>query len=89
MRIMIVGASGLIGSAVAARLAADGQENVAAARRPQGTNSSAITRRRVDLAEATDPQAWTPHLKSVDAVVNCAGTLQDAPGQSTAGVHVR
>jgi uncharacterized protein YbjT (DUF2867 family) len=34
-----------------------------------------------------DPADWEPHLRGVDAVVNCAGILQDGPGNSTSGVH--
>jgi uncharacterized protein YbjT (DUF2867 family) len=86
MRVLIVGASGMIGSALAARLAAAGHDVVAVARRPHfGTG----TRLRLDLAGIADPQTWLPHLAGVDAVVNCAGTLQDAPGNATAGVHAR
>jgi uncharacterized protein YbjT (DUF2867 family) len=86
MRVLIVGASGLIGSAVAARLVAAGHEVVAVGRRP---NSGPAAWLRLDLARITDPQAWLRHLAGIDAVVNCAGTLQDAPGNSTAGVHAR
>jgi uncharacterized protein YbjT (DUF2867 family) len=86
MRVLIVGASGLIGSALAARLAEAGHDVVAVARRPHSGKGSWL---RLDLAHITDPQAWLPHLAGVDAVVNCAGMLQDAPGQSTAGVHAR
>jgi uncharacterized protein YbjT (DUF2867 family) len=89
MRVLIVGAGGLIGSAVAARLAAAGHDVVGVGRRSQ--NSTGSTRPgawlRLDLARVTDPQTWLAHLAGIDAVVNCAGTLQDAPGQSTAGVH--
>src|SRR4051794_16499773 len=88
MRVLIVGASGMIGSALSTRLASAGHEVVAVARRaPSGAGAG--TWLRLDLARITDPQAWLPHLAGVDAVVNCAGTLQDAPGNSTAGVHAR
>ena len=87
MRVLIVGASGMIGSALAARLAAEGHDVAAVARRPQSGAASHWL--RLDLARIADPQAWLPHLAGVDAVVNCAGTLQDAPGNSTAGVHAR
>lgn len=30
---------------------------------------------------------WVELLRGADALVNCAGTLQDAPGESTSGVH--
>jgi uncharacterized protein YbjT (DUF2867 family) len=32
-------------------------------------------------------ERWQTHLTNVDAVVNCAGILQDAPGESTRKVH--
>ena len=41
---------------------------------------------RLDFREATRPVDWTPHLAGIDAVVNCAGVLQDSPRDSTAGV---
>jgi uncharacterized protein YbjT (DUF2867 family) len=42
---------------------------------------------RMDMAEATSPSDWLPHLHGVQGVVNCAGILQDAPGNSTRRVH--
>jgi uncharacterized protein YbjT (DUF2867 family) len=41
----------------------------------------------IDVARAVDPADWLPHLHGIDAVVNCAGVLQDSPRDSTAGVH--
>ncbi len=43
----------------------------------------------LDIAKATSPADWLPHLAGIDAVVNCAGVLQDSPRDSTAGVHTR
>lgn len=76
-RVMIVGASGFIGSALAARLKSEGHEV-----RPLG-------RRQLDMAGAVRPETWLPFLKGVDAVVNCAGVLQDSPRDSTSGVHTQ
>src|SRR5690606_26985539 len=42
----------------------------------------------VDIARATRPADWIGHLAGIDAVVNCAGVLQDSPTDSTEGVHV-
>jgi uncharacterized protein YbjT (DUF2867 family) len=42
----------------------------------------------LDVGLATCPEVWLPLLDGIDAVVNCAGTLQDGPGESTRGVHV-
>jgi uncharacterized protein YbjT (DUF2867 family) len=88
VRILIVGASGFIGSTVAAHLGAQGHQIVMVTR---GGSSAGLRPAKViqqNVARATDPEDWLPHLAGVDAVVNCAGTLQDGPGNSTAGVHV-
>jgi uncharacterized protein YbjT (DUF2867 family) len=89
LRILLIGASGLIGSAVAARLARDGHEIVAV-----GRGGGPAARRvpvdrwvRLDLRDATAPEAWLPHLAGVDAVVNCAGVLQDSSRDSPSRIH--
>jgi len=87
MRILVVGASGFIGGAVTARLLARGDEVVGVARR-FGVEHPSLRWVRVDVAQATSPEAWKPYLDGIDAVVNCAGVLQDAPGDAARGVHV-
>jgi len=90
MRILVLGAYGLIGSHIVARLAADGCEivglgrNVAAARR-RFPDVVWIERDLRDMRRAAD---WTPLLYDVDAIVNCAGALQDNPRDDLAAVHV-
>jgi uncharacterized protein YbjT (DUF2867 family) len=42
----------------------------------------------LDIANGT-PSDFASLLSGIDAVVNCAGILQDAPGESTEGVHHR
>jgi uncharacterized protein YbjT (DUF2867 family) len=90
MRILVAGATGLIGSSLCARLAADGHEVVATARgtAPAGTRS--VSRWiHVDFTRATEPAQWLPHLEGVDAVVNCVGVLQDSPREDTSAAHIR
>ena len=41
----------------------------------------------LDIAAATRPEDWLACLAGIDAVVNCAGVLQDSPIDSTRGVH--
>lgn len=89
MRVLLTGATGFIGSAVAARLRAEGHEVIGVTR-----NLGAAARRvavsrwvRLDIGRATQSQDWAPHLQGVDAVVNCAGVLQDGGTDSTAAVH--
>lgn len=86
MRVMVTGATGFIGSAVCARLYAEGHAVVAIVRSENAPAIAAADRTvAVDLSAATRAQDWRPHLAGVDAVVNCAGVLQDSPRESTTG----
>ncbi len=90
MRVLVTGATGLIGGAVVARLIGLGHEIVAVARRTGRARRSMPGARwlALDIAAMADAQDWLPHLAGVDAVVNCAGVLQDSARDSTRGVHV-
>lgn len=88
MRILILGATGFIGSAIRARLAAEGHRIVGLARRARAADASGVDWRELDIARATDSADWLPLLNGIDAVINCAGVLQDSPRDSTHGVHV-
>lgn len=90
MRVLVTGAYGLIGSAILARLHREGHEVAGTGR------SIAEARRRfpyarwiaADFAQLTTPEAWQPLLGGIDAVVNCAGALQDGPRDDLRRVHV-
>jgi uncharacterized protein YbjT (DUF2867 family) len=89
LRVLLTGATGLIGSAVAARLKQDGHELTGV-----GRSGGADARRlpldrwiRLDLRQALREENWLPHLAEIEAVVNCAGVLQDSGRDSTAEVH--
>jgi uncharacterized protein YbjT (DUF2867 family) len=90
MRIVVIGAYGLLGGYVTARLLRDGHEVVglgrditAAARRFPAVNWV-----RADL-RTMRPDGWVKVLAGVDAVVNCAGALQDSPRDDLHAVHVK
>jgi uncharacterized protein YbjT (DUF2867 family) len=84
---LVLGASGFIGSAVCARLVADGHRVLGVSRNRYDAGLVSIEHIALDISRATAPQDWLPLLPGVEAVVNCAGTLQDSPGESTYGVH--
>ncbi|MEH6663783.1 MAG: SDR family oxidoreductase [Brevundimonas sp.] len=87
MKVLVPGATGLIGAHVAARLQAEGRQVVAA-----GRDRRLLAQRfpgrwvHADLAR-TDAARWAVLLQDVDAVVNCAGALQDGLGDDLAAVH--
>ncbi|MBI1683874.1 SDR family oxidoreductase [Caulobacter hibisci] len=88
MRIVVIGAYGLIGSYVTARLLADGhavvgvgRDLVQARRRFPAVDWKAADLRTASIAD------WTALLAGADAVVNCAGALQDGPRDDLKAVH--
>ena len=89
MKVLVAGASGFIGSHLAAHLQAQGHDVVAAAR---GVSAA---RRRAPWLDwvACDfrhdrADDWAARLAGVDAVVNCVGVLQDGLGDDSRAVHV-
>jgi uncharacterized protein YbjT (DUF2867 family) len=88
LRVLVTGGSGFIGSGIVARLRHSGHEVIAIVRARNAASrrlpAQLVT---LDLATATRPEDWLPHLAGIDAVVNCAGVLQDSPRESTRGVH--
>lgn len=89
-RILVIGATGLIGSAIAARLAASGHQVVGIARDVESAarRMPAVTWNRLDLAAAR-AEDWASRLAGVDAVVNCAGALQSGPSDRLGATHDR
>lgn len=62
MNVWLLGASGFVGQRVATALCAAGHR--------------VLSRPRVDMALATTPEHWAPHLHGVNAVVNAVGVLR-------------
>lgn len=78
MAVLVLGAYGLIGREIVARLMADGHEVVGLGRDIEAAAriEPRITWRRADIARLTKPGHWLPLLKGVEVVVNAAGALQ-------------
>ncbi|QAX30551.1 SDR family oxidoreductase [Leisingera sp. NJS204] len=90
-RVLVLGAYGFIGAEVVRSLQTSGFAVT-------GLGRSAEQAARVlpgvpfvagNLLQLLQPEDWTPLLQGVDAVVNCAGVLQDmAPGELEAVHHL-
>ncbi len=78
MNILLTGASGFLGSNIAARLQAAGHQ-VRAVCRTQG----------VDFAQMLEPRDWLPLLVGVDAVINCVGIIAQTRAQRFQTLHSR
>jgi len=70
-RILITGASGFLGRALAARLRADGDEVV-------GVDRIADAASGVHAGDTTDPDPWRPLLDGCDAVLHTAAVVSNA-----------
>ncbi|WP_406872122.1 SDR family oxidoreductase [Aminobacter sp. P9b] len=89
MRVLILGGNGFVGAAVARSLAARGFSIVALAR-----DTKVASRRypdfgwvQADIASLSRPEDWRFLLSGIDAVVNCAGALQDGPRDNVAALQ--
>lgn len=91
MNILILGATGFIGSAVAARLHAEGHLITGLARNPSRARIKypSITWIKADLATMTNPSNWQVPLSGHQAVINCAGALQDGLSDDLAATQER
>ena len=87
--VLVLGATGLIGSAITAHLVQSGLLVTAVARR-DGPDIRKLGSDRtlfLDLRTIKRAEDWEPHLHGVHAVINCAGVMQSGGRDSTVAVH--
>lgn len=91
MRILLIGAYGFIGSAIARRLVAKGHE-VRAFGRDIGfgaRSAPALEWVQGDLNHMTHAKDWGEMLDGIDAVVNASGALQSGGGERLGDIQLR
>lgn len=88
-RILILGAYGLIGSAIARRLTAAGHLVTGLGRDPVAARKVLpnISWQIADVAGLLDPNSWGAHLQDIDVVINCTGALQDGHQDDLEALH--
>jgi uncharacterized protein YbjT (DUF2867 family) len=87
MHVLVLGVTGLIGSSVSAQLQSKGHYVTGLARHVPDVALYASRVVAADISTLRTEADWLPYLSGINAVVNCAGILQDSPSDSTAGVH--
>lgn len=85
MRVLLTGATGFIGSHVAAALLARGHHVVAAGRHPGRDPRMGFV--PADFAHDTEKAVWVARLKGIDVVVNAVGIFRSHGAASFAAVH--
>jgi len=85
MRVLLTGATGFIGSHLAAALLARGHEVIAAGRHP--SRDTRIGFLPADFGHDTEKAVWAARLKNVDVVVNAVGIFRTAATASFSAVH--
>jgi uncharacterized protein YbjT (DUF2867 family) len=78
MKILILGATGFIGQAIIQRLLADGHDVTGIGRAPDRAREKTPSARWIaaDIGKLSASD-WRPLIEDCDAIVNCAGALQD------------
>jgi len=88
LRILVLGAYGFIGRALARRMVAAGHEVTGLGRSRAGQRLVPdIAWRSADITRLSAASDWDEHLRGVDAVVNAAGALQDGAKDNVKAVH--
>ncbi|HET8747328.1 MAG TPA: NAD(P)H-binding protein [Ramlibacter sp.] len=86
MRVLLTGATGFIGRAVAQALRQRGHAVVPATRRPPPGGGEHV---QADFAAVPPRDWWVPRLAGIDAVVNAIGILREQGGQTFEALHHR
>lgn len=89
LRVLVLGADGLIGRAVCDALQAAGHRPVRGIRPRQGSGAAGVDHVYVDFVQDTHPADWQARLLGVDAVVNAVGIFAEHGAQSFRRIHAQ
>jgi uncharacterized protein YbjT (DUF2867 family) len=89
LRVLVLGAGGLIGRAVCDALQAAGHRPVRGIRHRQVSGGAGVDHVEVDFAHDTHPADWLPRLSGIDAVVNAVGIFAEHGAQTFRRIHTQ
>jgi len=84
MKILVCGASGFVGSAIATRLERDGHQVIRGVRRPTKLGEIAI-----DYTTDLTPDVWLDRLEGIEVAVNAVGILVERGAQTFEPLHTQ
>ena len=87
MRILVTGANGFIAREIIARLATSGHEIIACVHNKLLAHIPHSRVFQADFSAVSTPEYWLPHLKDIDAVINCVGVFQTAKAKTMWHIH--
>lgn len=89
LNILLTGANGFVGRHLMSALIQAGHKVTAAVRDPAAFRRQwpAIEAVACDFMTDHDSRIWFERLQGIDAVINCAGVLQRAPGVDPEAIH--
>lgn len=87
MRILLTGSTGLLGSALATALLAEGHELVCAVRTMPPAARPGETFIHADFTKDTDKSVWLARLAQVDIVINAVGIFRESASQRFDTLH--
>jgi uncharacterized protein YbjT (DUF2867 family) len=89
LRILLLGASGFIGSYVQQQLLSEGMQVIAACRElnPNLPSKPQLQWRALHLQSMLQAEDWQPQLKEIDVVINCVGILRQRIGERYEDLH--
>ena len=84
MKVLVCGANGFIGNAIATRLEHDGHQVVRGVRRPAHPSEIAV-----DYTTDVTVEQWLPKLVGIEAVINSVGIIVERNGKTFDRVHTK